>query len=97
MRAAVRATPAGMRIRRPATKGAMHRRRVWEFLLFGGPWILGFALFEAYPLVQSLWISFAKLSFSGKAVKFLFVGLKNYHDAFFVDTHFSSYLLQAVI
>jgi ABC-type sugar transport system permease subunit len=96
MRATLRATP-GMRMRRDHRRGTLHRRRVREFLLFAAPWIIGFALFEAYPLLQSLWISVATLSFSGKAVQFLFVGLKNYHNALFVDTHFTGYLLQTVV
>lgn len=99
MAAAVRTTgPAGgMRIRRAERPGALYRRRIYEFLLFGGLWIIGFAVFEAYPLAQSLWISFAKLSFSNKAVKFVWVGVQNYHNALFVDAHFTSYLVQSVV
>lgn len=98
MAATVRGTQApGMRIRRTERRGALYRRRVYEFLLFAGLWIIGFVAFEAYPLLQSLWISVAKLSFSGKAVKFVWVGLQNYHNAFFVDSHFTGYLLQSIV
>lgn len=96
MAATVRVAP-GMRMRKMAPKGAMQRRRVREFLMFGLPWIIGFAVFEAYPLVQSLWISFSTLSFSGKGVQFLFIGFKNYVNLFTVDTKFVPALTQAVI
>jgi oligogalacturonide transport system permease protein len=98
MAATVRAsTPGAMRIRRTERKGALYRRRVYEFLMFAGLWIVGFIAFQAYPLLQSLWISVAKLSFSGKVVKFVWVGLQNYHNALFVDAHFTGYLLQSVV
>ena len=96
MAATVRAAP-GMRMRKTAPKGAMQRRRVREFLIFGLPWIIGFVAFAAYPLLQSLWISFSTLSFSGKGVQFLFIGLKNYVNLFTVDTKFVPALTQAVV
>ena len=96
MQASVGANPT-MRIQKPQPKGALHRRRVREFTLFILPWIIGFIAFEAFPLLQSLWISFASLQFQAKGVQFLWVGLANYQHVLFVDPNFVGYLVQAIV
>lgn len=96
MRATLRATP-GMRVRRSTPRGALHRRRLTEFLLFILPWIIGFIAFEAYPLLQSLQISVSTLNFSAHGVSWTWVGLKNFQNALTVDTSFVPYMVQAII
>ena len=90
-----------MQLRAPAAKarkGQLHRRRVMEFLMFTGLWIIGFLAFEAYPLLQSLEISMSKanLGSHGK-LSFTFVWLKNFRNALTVNATFNHLLIQTIV
>lgn len=52
---------------------------------FTAMWLFGFIVFFAYPLIQSIWFSFADVSLSVDGVQADFVGLKNYD--FILNTH----------
>ncbi|MGC6174105.1 carbohydrate ABC transporter permease [Lacrimispora sp. 38-1] len=58
----------------------------WKWgLIFIAPWIIGFALLQAYPLIMSLYYSFTDFSIlkDGK-----WIGFKNYRDLFTKDKYF---------
>lgn len=58
----------------------------WKWgLMFIAPWIIGFTLLQAYPLIMSLYYSFTDFSIlkDGK-----WVGTKNYTDLFQKDKYF---------
>ena len=64
---------------------------------FIGLWVIGFIAFQAYPLLQSLYISFATLNFQASGVQWIWVGLLNYQNALTVDVNFVPYLVQAIL
>jgi len=68
-------------------KMSLSKKRVLEGYLFILPWIIGFLVFLAFPLGQSLVISFEKLEVLF-GFKFEFIGMKNYFEAFLVDVNF---------
>ncbi len=78
-------------------RGRLHRRRLVEFVGFIALWLIGFVAFQAYPLVQSLYISFATLNFQASGVQWVWVGLLNYQNALTVDVNFVPYLVQAIL
>lgn len=47
-------------------------------LMFVSPWIIGFIIFFAYPLIQSIWFSFSRVTLSVDGVQTRFVGIENY-------------------
>lgn len=61
------------------------RRKEYIGVLFIAPWIIGFLLFQLYPLVSSFWYSFTNYSALGAAS---FVGLDNYKNIFKYDPTF---------
>jgi len=67
--------------RRRARKRAAWRRRL-TVLGFMSPWLVGFSVFVAYPLVMSAYLSFHKYDLLSSPK---WVGLANYKYAFTVD------------
>lgn len=65
----------------------LSQRRAMYGWLYISPWIVGFLAFMAYPLGYSFWLSFRQLE-SLAGLKSTWVGIKNYTDAFLVDTKF---------
>lgn len=65
--------------------------------MFIAPWFLGFALLLAIPFLQSLWFSFNKLTITTEGYSLDFVGLKNYHNIFYVDALYIRNLTNAVV
>lgn len=57
------------------------------------PWIIGFLLFTALPLLYSLYLSFQKVKITGKGIATEFIKLENYKYAFLKDIHFVEELL----
>lgn len=64
----------------------LRQQRSLEGVLFVLPWVAGFALFFAWPLVYSLVLSFARVSPAG--FRMTFIGLDNYVRAFQGDIEF---------
>lgn len=56
-------------------KLALSARRNLTGVLFVLPWMIGFAVFFAYPLVQSIIFSMNKVVFTAKGRNLNFVGL----------------------
>lgn len=61
-------------------------------LLFCAPWIVGFLVFTAYPIIQTLIFSFGNVSVRYGSIESTPVGWNNYYYALFTDSSF----LQAV-
>jgi|SRR5690606_31417962 len=62
-------------------------------LLFVAPWIIGFLIFTAYPLLYSLYLSFQKVKITTSGIQTTFVKFDNYEYAFAVDATFVDHLL----
>ena len=63
---------------------------------FVGPWIIGFAVFSAYPLLYSLYMSFNKVKVSGSALKMEWMGWENYKKALFQDAEVMNNLIKVL-
>src|SRR5438552_9675178 len=70
---------------RHRTKSALARREAIEGLLYISPFLLGFLIFTAYPMIASLYLSFTKFNIITAPT---WIGLDNYHEAFFQDEQF---------
>ena len=66
-----------------------HKRGRWTGFFYILPWLIGFAVFQLYPFLASLFYSFTKYSF-GKTPEF--IGLDNYIRLFTRDKQFLSTL-----
>ncbi|MEZ4861277.1 MAG: sugar ABC transporter permease [Caldilineaceae bacterium] len=64
---------------------AARRREALEGILYTSPWIIGFLVFVAGPLVASMWFSLTKYNVLRPAK---FIGLENYITAFTNDPLF---------
>src|SRR6478672_4609082 len=79
--------------RRPDTAARGGRRmrltmqRTVEGYFFVAPWVIGFLIFMAWPLIQSFYLSFHELQATSLS-DLKFRGLDNYKEAFFIDARF---------
>lgn len=69
-------------------------------LMFVAPWIIGFALFTAYPMITSVIYSFSRVTFPLEGIQVEPVGIANYTLVLMSDPDFklalSTYLTQLV-
>lgn len=73
------------------------QRNMFGFV-FLAPWLVGFLLFFCYPFIQSLFISFQKVSFlSGGGLEMKYLGLSNYVNALTSDENFIRYASQSLL
>ncbi|WP_416729681.1 carbohydrate ABC transporter permease [Fictibacillus sp. JL2B1089] len=63
-------------------------------LLFVSPWIIGFLVFTAFPLLYSLFLSFQEVKITTNGIKTNFVSFGNYEYAFSVDGTFVDRVLK---
>jgi ABC-type sugar transport system permease subunit len=75
-------------------KSSMARRKAIEGYIFVSPWIVGFIVLFARPLIESFYYSFQQKTIFSKAT---FIGLGNYVEAFFEDEKFTPILYQTFI
>ncbi len=66
----------------------MHQKNSWTGRLFIMPWVIGFILFFARPIVQSILYTFHRLRLSVDGFEKTYVGLQNYIYAFTEDPDF---------
>ncbi len=70
-------------------------------LLFCAPWIIGFAIFTLYPLLQTLLFSFSSVTLSPDGFNTSWVGFTNYLNLFSGDTsawaEVKKYIVQMVV
>ncbi len=64
--------------------------------LFIAPWIIGFVIFFAVPVFQSLWYSFSEITLTTDGVKTEFIKAANYYYLLKEDPVFVTNLIQAV-
>ncbi|MDO6356032.1 sugar ABC transporter permease [Caloramator sp. CAR-1] len=64
-------------------------------------WIIGFAIFTLYPLIQTFWFSLNEIQVTAEGIKTNYIGLLNYKNAFLMDVTFGdlliTYFLQMLI
>lgn len=65
-------------------------------LAFVGPWIIGFMVFSAYPLLYSGYMSFNKVKVSGSKLKMEWQSFANYKKALLQDAEVMNDLLQVL-
>src|SRR5258708_5030749 len=70
----------GNRVRLPAALRAKRRRERWTVLGFLSPWLFGFSVFFAYPLIAAVYFSFYYYDQFNAPV---WVGLKNWNYILF--------------
>ncbi len=78
----VEAIPAA----RPSRRLSMSRREALWFYIFLSPWLVGLALFTAWPILSSFYFSFTNYRLLGLETHFL--GLRNYYLIFTRDPVF---------
>lgn len=76
------------------TRLSLRAQRAIEGYVFISPWIVGFLVFLAGPLVGSLYLSFFDYTAGAPALKF--VGMKNYVQALVIDVNFLPAFLQTL-
>jgi len=69
----------------PRRRSTMARREARYAYIFLAPWIIGFLVFVAGPIIASLVLSFTKYNITNPPV---FIGLDNFHRAFRLDPQF---------
>lgn len=65
-------------------------------LVFISPWIVGIVLFFLFPIIQSIYFSFADMSIGPDGVKTKFVGLENFDNIIRVDPDYINNLLSGL-
>ena len=68
-------------------------RREMKGYVFLLPWLIGFVMFFAVPLVQSLWYSWHDVKVTANGLKMTWVGWENYRYLFQTDTVFTEQLI----
>ena len=82
------------RDRKPVT---MQQRRARTGYLFIMPFIIGFVLFMARPMLQSLIMSFNDVTLNpGQGYTMTWIGTDNYHTAVAVDPYFNARLVDEI-
>ncbi len=74
-------------------KLSLAARRSLEGFTFVLPWVIGFLVFMAFPLLYSLYMSFTEVQITASTINFTFVGWDNYVYAFLNDNIFPIDLL----
>src|SRR5690625_2628775 len=72
------------------------RKGLWGWV-FIAPWIIGFTILFAVPLVQSLIYSFSELSLSTTGMQLEFLGISNYVDALTKNVDFNRTLIEVIV
>ena len=80
--------------RKPITMAQRRARTGYLFIL---PFIIGFILFMARPMIQSLIMSLSDVTMvPGKGYDMVWTGFNNYHTAMAVDPSFNQYLVEEI-
>ena len=76
------------------SKGVSLRNKqgIWG-IIFLLPWILGFLLFFARPMWETIIYSFSEVNITHYGIETSFLGLENFRRALFVDQHFNMYMI----
>jgi len=74
----------------------MKKRKAIFGYLFCLPWLIGFIVLTAYPLVYSLYMSLQDITIGATGIESRFVGLNNFSYAFTLDLPFISSLFETI-
>lgn len=75
------AAPAPLAVKQPRRKSSlMRQQRIWGWI-FLSPWLIGFTVFTAAPIIVSLYFSFTDFNL-GNPQAMQFVGLRNWQKLF---------------
>lgn len=83
-------------MRKAGGKFSLEKRKALAGWGFISPWILGFAVFLAYPFIKSIGMSFSKIT-DIATLESDFVGFDNFLYAFTVDIHFLPMFMETVV
>jgi len=72
------------------------RKGLWGWA-FISPWLIGFILLFAVPLLQSLRYSFSKLTLSPTGIHLEYLGFANYEEALTKNVAFNKTLIEVVV
>ncbi|MCR5754326.1 MAG: sugar ABC transporter permease [Acetatifactor sp.] len=72
---------------------SFQRRQDKYGYLFMAPWIIGFIIFTFIPFVMTAYLSFTDVKQDIRGFNINFVGIKNYREAFLVNTEFTPALV----
>ena len=70
------------------TKMTLKQKRAWTGVIFISPWIFGFLLFFAKPLVVSFYYSFQNITIGDTGLNLEFIKFQNFIEAFTIDPNF---------
>ncbi len=76
---------------------SLRRREELLGYLFTLPFTVGFVLMFLYPFIQSIIFSLSHLEISATGYNLLSVGLKNYHQALFINADYPRHLFETVV
>ncbi len=79
----------------PRFRLSLKMQRSLQGYLFISPWVIGFCLFLAWPLVRSFILSFHELE-AVNINNVRWVGIDNYRQAFFVDAQYFPILVEQI-
>ncbi len=74
-------------------KKSFQRRQDKFGYIFMAPWIIGFIAFTLIPFVMTAYLSFTDVVQDIRGFNITFVGIKNYREAFLVNTEFTPALI----
>lgn len=74
----------------------LQKRKAISGYFFIAPFVLGFLVFMAKPLVQSLYMSFCSVEVRPGYVNPTLIGIKNYYDALRVDPEYYRLLVEQI-
>ena len=74
----------------------MRKRKAIFGYLFSLPWLIGFIILTAYPLVYSLYMSLHNITIGATGIEAQFVGFNNFSYAFTLDLPFLSSLFETI-
>ena len=97
MAVGVQSAPKGAakKKRRRGLRISLRQRRALHGYLFISLWVIGFLTFQAWPFIQSFWLSFNSVDMMA-GFSLNWVGLDDYREAFFIDERFVPTLLQVM-
>lgn len=74
-------------------KKSFQRRQDKFGYIFMAPWIIGFIVFTLIPFIMTAYLSFTDVKQDIRGFNITFVGVKNYREAFLVNTEFTPALI----
>uniref|UniRef100_UPI00405789A4 carbohydrate ABC transporter permease n=1 Tax=Acetatifactor sp. TaxID=1872090 RepID=UPI00405789A4 len=74
-------------------KKSFQRRQDKYGYIFMAPWIIGFIVFTFIPFIMTAYLSFTDVVQDIRGFNITFVGIKNYREAFLVNTEFTPALV----